>query len=92
MRLNVAIQKLRGINMNQQAGLETSKGLVTNVNNRRFGLRDKMGYLFGDFGNDFSFILASSFLMVFYTDVYGISAAAVGGLFSLLAYGMQSQM
>lgn len=67
--------------MNQQAGLETSKGLVTNVNNRRFGLRDKMGYLFGDFGNDFFFILASSFLMVFYTDVYGISAAAVGGLF-----------
>ena len=24
---------------------------------RPFGLRDKMGYLFGDFGNDFTFIL-----------------------------------
>lgn len=48
---------------------------------RPFGLRDKVGYLLGDFGNDFSFILVSSFLMVFYTDVFGISAASVGALF-----------
>src|SRR5690625_3494286 len=48
---------------------------------RPFGLRDKVGYLLGDFGNDFSFILVSSFLMVFYTDVFGISAASVGTLF-----------
>ena len=27
---------------------------------RPFGLRDKIGYMFGDFGNDFSFIFASS--------------------------------
>lgn len=33
---------------------------------RPFGLRDKIGYMFGDFGNDFSFIFASSYLMVFY--------------------------
>ena len=26
---------------------------------RPFGMRDKMGYLFGDFGNDFTFILSS---------------------------------
>ncbi|WP_211746133.1 MFS transporter [Paenibacillus sp. Marseille-Q4541] len=67
--------------MNPQTGLETSKGLETNLKNRAFGLRDQIGYLFGDFGNDFFFILVSSFLMVFYTDVFGISAAAVGGLF-----------
>ncbi|RHW30263.1 MFS transporter [Oceanobacillus profundus] len=48
---------------------------------RPFGMRDKIGYLFGDFGNDFSFILVSTFLMVYYTDVFGISAAAVGTLF-----------
>lgn len=48
---------------------------------RPFGLRDKVGYLLGDLGNDFSFILVSTFLMVFYTDVFGISAAAVGTLF-----------
>ena len=46
-----------------------------------FGTRDKLGYLFGDFGNDFFFSLASAFLMVFYTDVFGISAAMVGTLF-----------
>lgn len=34
--------------------------------------------MFGDFENDFFFILVSSFLMVYYTDVYGISAAFVG--------------
>ena len=48
---------------------------------RRFGMRDKFGYLFGDFGNDFFFILVSSFLMVYYTDILGISAATVGILF-----------
>ncbi len=26
---------------------------------RPFGIRDKIGYMFGDFGNDFSFIFAS---------------------------------
>ena len=48
---------------------------------RPFGIRDKFGYLFGDFGNDFFFILVSSFLMVFYTDIFHISAATVGVLF-----------
>lgn len=37
---------------------------------RPFGIRDKFGYLFGDFGNDFFFILVSAFLMVYYTDVF----------------------
>ena len=50
---------------------------------RPFGIRDKFGYLFGDFGNDFFFILVSSFLMVFYTDVFHISAATVGILFMI---------
>lgn len=49
---------------------------VSNI--RAFGLRDKLGYLFGDFGNDFTFILSSSFLLKFYTDVMGVSAAVVG--------------
>ena len=43
-----------------------------------FGFRDKLGYLFGDFGNDFTFIFSSSFLLKFYTDVMGVSAAVVG--------------
>jgi len=48
---------------------------------RAFGFRDKLGYLFGDFGNDFFFILVSTFLMVYYTDIFHISAAAVGIMF-----------
>ncbi len=43
-----------------------------------FGRKDKLGYLFGDFGNDFTFLLSSSFLMKFYTDVMGVPAAIVG--------------
>lgn len=43
-----------------------------------FGIKDKLGYLFGDFGNDFTFILSSSFLMKFYTDVMGVPGAVVG--------------
>lgn len=50
-------------------------------NIRPFGWRDKVGYMFGDFGNDFTFIFASSFLMVFYTKVLGISMGIVGTLF-----------
>lgn len=46
-----------------------------------FGLKDKLGYMFGDFGNDFTFIFASSFLMIFYTKVLGINPGAVGVLF-----------
>ena len=48
---------------------------------RPFGFRDKIGYMFGDFGNDFSFIFASSYLMVFYTKVLGLSGYVVGLLF-----------
>lgn len=49
-------------------------------NVRPFGFKDKIGYMFGDFGNDFTFILSSSFMLKFYTDVMGIHAAVVGVL------------
>ena len=48
---------------------------------RPFGIRDKVGYMFGDFGNDFTFLFASTFLMIFYTKVLGISMNLVGILF-----------
>ena len=44
----------------------------------QFGTKDKLGYLFGDFGNDFTFILSSSFLLKFYTDVMGVAPWIVG--------------
>ncbi len=50
-------------------------------NEKPFGIKDKLGYMFGDFGNDFTFIFASSFLMVFYTNVLGIDPKMVGVLF-----------
>ena len=45
---------------------------------QNFGIRDKLGYMFGDFGNDFTFILSSSYLLKFYTDVMGVEAYVVG--------------
>lgn len=53
---------------------------------RPFGLRDKLGYLLGDFGNDFTFILSTVILMKFYTDVVGVSAAAVGTIMMLARF------
>ena len=67
--------------MSQQMGLDTAHATSPQREARKFGTRDKLGYLFGDFGNDFFFILVSSFLMVYYTDIFGLSAAMVGGLF-----------
>ncbi len=50
---------------------------------RPFGIRDKLGYLFGDFGNDFTFIFSTTILTKFYTDVMGISAAVIGSIMML---------
>ena len=30
---------------------------------RPFGIKDKLGYMFGDFGNDFTFLLSAMFLL-----------------------------
>lgn len=48
---------------------------------RPFGWRDKVGYMIGNIANDFTFIFASLFLTVFYTDVLGINAGLVGTMF-----------
>ena len=43
--VTVQVMERHGINMTTQKDV------------RPFGLRDKLGYMFGDFGNDFTFIL-----------------------------------
>ncbi len=48
---------------------------------RPFGMKDKIGYLFGDFGNDVMLIFVGQFLMVFYTQVWGMKPAIVGTMF-----------
>lgn len=55
---------------------ESSKSQI-----RPFGMRDKIGYLLGDVGNDFPFQFTNMYLMIFYTKVLGISPALVGTLF-----------
>ncbi len=51
-----------------------------------FGIKDKLGYLLGDFGNDFTFILSSSFLLKFYTDVMGVAPWIVGLIMTLARF------
>lgn len=53
---------------------------------RPFGMRDKLGYMFGDFGNDFTFVLSTSILMKFYTDVMGVAPGVVGTLMMLARF------
>ena len=48
---------------------------------RPFGVKDKVGYMFGNVANDLTFIMASMFLTVFYTDVLKIDAFLVGAMF-----------
>ena len=51
------------------------------MNARDFDIRDMIGYALGDVGNNFTFNLVNSFLMIFYTNVFGLAAALVGALF-----------
>ena len=53
----------------------------TPVTLRPFGWKDRVGYMLGNVANDFTFIFASLYLQVFYTDVLGINAALVGTMF-----------
>ncbi len=53
---------------------------------RPFGFRDKLGYLMGDIGNDFTFVLSSTFLLKFYTDVMGVPAAVVGTIMMIARF------
>lgn len=45
------------------------------------------GYGAGDFGFNLAFSLSTAFLLYYYTDVAGISAAAVGTMFLVVGMG-----
>jgi GPH family glycoside/pentoside/hexuronide:cation symporter len=49
-----------------------------NDKNMKLSFREKFGYGLGDTASHFSWDLAGMFLFFYYTDVYGISAAAAG--------------
>lgn len=59
---------------------------MSNNQVKPFGIKDKFGYMFGDFANDFTFILSSSFLMKFYTDVMDVPGAAVGAIMMIARF------
>lgn len=54
---------------------------MSNNEVRPFGIKDKLGYMFGDIANDFTFVFASSFVLVFYSKVMGISTGVIGTMF-----------
>ena len=60
--------------------------MTTNKKTKPFGISDKLGYLFGDFGNDFTFILSTMILTKFATDVLGIAAGIIGTIMMLARF------
>src|SRR5215203_454831 len=53
---------------------------------KRLGLAQYAGYASGDAANNLAFSMSSMFLLLYYTDVVGISAAAVGTMFLLVRF------
>ena len=64
--------------------LVTMHGTTTSIKRmtmQKLTLTEKVGYGFGDLASNVVFTTVSTYLMFFYTDVFGISAAVVGSLF-----------
>jgi len=53
---------------------------------RRLGLAQYAGYASGDAANNLAFSMTSLFLLLYYTDVVGLSAAAVGTMFLVVRF------
>jgi glucuronide carrier protein len=53
---------------------------------KRLGLTQYLGYASGDAANNLAFSMSSLFLLLYYTDVAGISAAAVGTMFLVVRF------
>ena len=49
-------------------------------------MEDKLGYMLGDLGNDFTFLLSTMILTKFYTDAMGVSAGIVGTIMMLARF------
>ncbi len=56
--------------------ITSTNGILASI-----GLKEKIGYGIGDLGFNFYWANISGFLLYFYTDVFGISAAAAGTMF-----------
>jgi GPH family glycoside/pentoside/hexuronide:cation symporter len=51
------------------------------MNNRQVSLKERISYGLGDTASNLVFTMVSTYLMFFYTDVFGLNVAAVGTLF-----------
>lgn len=61
--------------MSNNVNSNTTNGMNST---RKFGTIDKLAYMFGEFGNDFMFMMPTAFLMLYFTDVLGINPATIG--------------
>lgn len=52
-------------------------------NGDRLTLTTKLGYALGDFGGSLAFQTVTLFVVFYFTDVFGLSAAAAGGVFAI---------
>lgn len=57
---------------------------VTSKVSEKISLKEKVGYATGDLACNFIYQTVSSFLLFFYTDVFGISAVAAGFMFLIV--------
>ena len=59
----------------------TKEEIAQQFVDERLPKRSVIGYGFGDFGNNLAFTLSTAFLLYYYTDVAGLSAASVATMF-----------
>lgn len=72
------------VNNSTTVGAVQGKKIVKNTGatvDKQIPMLQKIAYGFGDFGNGFMFDLGQAYLTKFYTDVAGIGAGAVAGIF-----------
>lgn len=66
--------------------MENKGQRTVTINAHPFDWHDKIGYMFGDIGNNFSFNVVNSFLMIFYTNVYGLTGSQTAIVFLLARF------
>jgi glucuronide carrier protein len=66
--------------------ITTGAGRPSAAATKRLGLTQYLGYASGDAANNLAFSMTSLFLLLYYTDVAGISAAAVGTMFLVVRF------
>ena len=62
----------------------TKEQIAQEFVDQRLPKRSIVGYGFGDFANNLAFSLSTAFLLYYYTDVAGLSAAAVATMFFIV--------